>query len=607
MEDIVQLALQDTIPEIVKEVRQEYQEEVAIQQAGAIMAGIAEAAEVEGVALTEDVRVEIHHTVTAAVDIQERQRAMLSVPGDPETTEAAQPPETVPEEQVAEGVLPDLDTEVAEQVSHPGVVTTEQTPQLGPAATTREQPIEIEEEDLPDDEFDRRQWVQGTVAPELSKEKQRLLARKGVFLVIATRISDEQDIFVTSIVDPPITIEQQRKIRREGGQVLISQTEDSYEVYQMEVDPSLIPKDKVAKAKKRSREDRVRAESSSGFGVARESTITELLGEISEDSSAKESCFDSPKSTVPKKKRKKATQREKESSLVREEADSEGQTPERPTVKPTGKNLSLMKQQAAAATGKSAEEFGSPGPPLVVEKLEVLCTGQEGTAVLYMDKNMDRPESGEVKGRGKGGKRKPKNPKKTTSKGPTLEGWQDPEVVRALHNPPPPGALMADRSDEACRKKYGKSKMINTTKKKAAAAEGVPKNKAVQSALEARAKAQTAKKQVASHGTKDKLRWMKEIRRLQKTTQLLMKKAPFQRLVRELLQEINTEYRIQGNAVRALHEAAEAFLLRLFEFTNYIAIHCKRVTIMPKDIHLLRKIWDDTGFFVNRYGKWDAV
>ena len=305
MEDIVQLALQETIPEIVREARRECQEEIAVQQAGAIMAGIAEAAEVEGVALTESVRAEIHHTVTAAVDIQERQRVIPSVPGDPETTEGAQPPETMPEEQVAEGVLPDLDTEdreSAEQVSPSGTATSEQTPQLGPAATTSEQPIEIMEEDPPedepdelvdksDDQFDREQWVQGTVAPELSKEKQRLLAMKGVFLVIATRISDEQDIFVTSIVDPPISIEQQRKVRRQGGQVLISQTEDSYEVYNIEVDPTLIPKSKVAKVsqvKKRSYEDRVRAESSSGFGVARESTITALLGELSDDSSAKE-------------------------------------------------------------------------------------------------------------------------------------------------------------------------------------------------------------------------------------------------------------------------------------------------------------------------------
>ena len=461
------------------------------------------------------------------------------------------------------------------------------------------------EEDLPDDEFDRRQWVQGTIAPELSKEKQRLLALKGVFLVIATRISDEQDIFVTSIVDPPISIEEQRKIRRQGGQVLISQTEDSYEVYQMQVDPALVPKTKVPKtkvtgARKRTYEDRVRAESSSGFGVARESTITELLGEISEDSSAKESCFSSPKSTVPKKKRKKATQRQKESGLPREVSEeSEGQTPERPTSRPTGKNLSLMKQQAAAASGKSTEEFGSP-------------SDTTGTSTAHKPGGYSRSLYGQEhgstriwggKGRGKGGRRKAKKPKKTTSRGQVLESWQDPEVVRALHNQPPPGAIIAERNDEACRKKYKNAKMINTTKKKAETTGKVPKNKTVQKALDARTRANTAKKEVASHGPKDKLKWLKDIRRLQKTTNLLMKKAPFQRLVRELLQEINIEYRIQGNAVMALHEAAEAFLLRLFEYTNYIAIHCKRITIMPKDIQLLRKIWDDTGFFVNRYGK----
>ena len=181
MEDIVQLALQDTIPEIVREVHRECQEEAAIQQAGAIMAGIAEAADVEGIALTEDVQAEIHHTVTAAVDIQERQRAVQSVPQDPETAEAAQPPETVPEEQVAEGVLPDLDTEDAgatEQVPPPetstseptsallpGTSTIEPSVQLGPAATVGEHPIEIVEEDSPDDEFDRRQLDTGHSSP----------------------------------------------------------------------------------------------------------------------------------------------------------------------------------------------------------------------------------------------------------------------------------------------------------------------------------------------------------------------------------------------------------------------------------------------------------
>ena len=442
-------------------------------------------------------------------------------------------------------------------------------------------------------------WIQDTVAPELSKEDQRLLAMKGVFLVIATRISDTQDVFVTSIVDPPISIEEQRKIRRQGGQVLISLTEDSYEVYQMEVDPALIPKSKVIKPKKRSYEERVRAESSSGFGVARESTITELLGELSEDSSAKESCFGSPKSTVPKKKRKKATQRERESSLVREEEESEGQTPERPKTKPTGKNLSLMKQQAAAASGKSTEEFGSPG--VTTDKGTAYRPGAYSSSLYGQEHGSTRVWGG--KGRGKGGRRKPKAPKKKTLKEQKLESWQDPQVVRALDNRPPPGAIVTERNDEACRRKYGKAKMINTTKKKAAATGEVPKNKTVQNALDAKARANTARKEVARHGPRGKLKWLKDMRRLQKTTELLMKKAPFQHLVRELLQEINTEYRIQGNAVVALHEAAEAFLLRLFEFSNYIVIHAKRVTLMPKDIHLLRRIWDDTGFFVNRYKK----
>ena len=232
----------------------------------------------------------------------------------------------------------------------------------------------------------------------------------------------------------------------------------------MQVDPALVPKSKVAQAKKRSYEDRVRAESSSGFGVARESTITELLGELSEDSSAKESCFGSPKSTVPKKKRKKATQRERESSLVREEEESEGQTPERPTTKPTGKNLSLMKQQAAAASGKSTEEFGSPGA--TTGKDTAYRPGGYSGSLYGQEHGSTRIWGG--KGRGKSGKRKTKNPKKTTSKGQALESWQDPEVVRALHNQPPNGAIIAERNDEACRKKYRNAKMINTTKNKEA-------------------------------------------------------------------------------------------------------------------------------------------
>ena len=75
---------------------------------------------------------------------------------------------------------------------------------------------------------------------------------------------------------------------------------------------------------------------------------------------------------------------------------------------------------------------------------------------------------------------------------------------------------------------------------------------------------------------------LREIRRYQKSTELLVRKLPFQRLVREIAQEFKTDLRFQGSAVLALQEAAEAYLVGLFEDTNLCAIHAKRVTIMSK-------------------------
>ncbi|XP_041463853.1 uncharacterized protein LOC121414866 [Lytechinus variegatus] len=79
---------------------------------------------------------------------------------------------------------------------------------------------------------------------------------------------------------------------------------------------------------------------------------------------------------------------------------------------------------------------------------------------------------------------------------------------------------------------------------------------------------------------------LREIRRYQKSTELLIRKLPFQRLVREIAQDFKTELRFQSSAVMALQEASEAYLVGLFEDTNLCAIHAKRVTIMPKDIQL---------------------
>jgi len=83
---------------------------------------------------------------------------------------------------------------------------------------------------------------------------------------------------------------------------------------------------------------------------------------------------------------------------------------------------------------------------------------------------------------------------------------------------------------------------------------------------------------------------LREIRKYQKSTEMLIRKLPFQRLVREIAGEYKTDLRFQQSAVAAIQEAAEAFMVGLFEDTNLCAIHAGRVTIMPKDVQLARRI-----------------
>jgi len=83
---------------------------------------------------------------------------------------------------------------------------------------------------------------------------------------------------------------------------------------------------------------------------------------------------------------------------------------------------------------------------------------------------------------------------------------------------------------------------------------------------------------------------LREIRKYQKSTELLIRKLPFQRLVREIAQDIKYDLRFQSSALLALQEASETYLVGLFEDTNLCAIHARRVTIMPKDIQLARRI-----------------
>ncbi len=83
---------------------------------------------------------------------------------------------------------------------------------------------------------------------------------------------------------------------------------------------------------------------------------------------------------------------------------------------------------------------------------------------------------------------------------------------------------------------------------------------------------------------------LREIRKYQKTSDLLLRKASFQRLVREVAQDFKSDTRFVSDALFALQHASEGYLVGLFEDTQLCAIHGKRITIMPKDIQLARRI-----------------
>ena len=81
-----------------------------------------------------------------------------------------------------------------------------------------------------------------------------------------------------------------------------------------------------------------------------------------------------------------------------------------------------------------------------------------------------------------------------------------------------------------------------------------------------------------------------EIRKFQKSTDLLIPKRPFYHVVKEILQGERFWLKIQTSAVIALHEVAEAYLIRLLEDGQICTIHAKRITLLLKDIHLARRI-----------------
>lgn len=140
------------------------------------------------------------------------------------------------------------------------------------------------------------------------------------------------------------------------------------------------------------------------------------------------------------------------------------------------------------------------------------------------------------------------------------------------------------------RQKIAGKKSAKAIDSKVSVASG---SKSKSSKLVDKAKKKTAP---AEGGVKRKMRWrpgtvaLREIKRYQKATQLLLAKAPFQRFVRAICEGIDGQIRFQSQALLALQEAAEAYLTGLFEDSNLCAIHANRVTVMKKDLDLARRI-----------------
>ena len=87
---------------------------------------------------------------------------------------------------------------------------------------------------------------------------------------------------------------------------------------------------------------------------------------------------------------------------------------------------------------------------------------------------------------------------------------------------------------------------------------------------------------------------MCEIRKSQKSTGFLIRKLPFVRWVRQIAQAQWGDFCFQALALLALQKAAEAYAVNLFEDANLYTIHAKRVALIPKDIQLAQRIWEDT-------------
>ena len=131
------------------------------------------------------------------------------------------------------------------------------------------------------------------------------------------------------------------------------------------------------------------------------------------------------------------------------------------------------------------------------------------------------------------------------------------------------------------------------TAAKAKSSKKMPSKGSKGKALKKSAPAAGGMKKRAFKGWKPGTVALREVKRYQKSVANLLPKAPFQRLVRSIVEDMDHELRFQSQALLALQEASEAYIVGLFEDTNLCAIHAQRKTVMKKDMDLARRIRGD--------------
>ena len=325
------------------------------------------------------------------------------------------------------------------------------------------------------------------------------------------------------------------------------------------------------------------------------------------ETSAKESTGGSPRVQKTRKRRSSSERAKMTVSTETITGDPVFQTKRKDIVrdKDIG-NRASRAHRRPTATVTTAEELmdvteqpaAAPAPITGGARPKTFATslyGQLHEEQKQLRRDARNPQYG-GRGRGKAGNRRKAATTKKKIQGP-VEGWRDPAVVRALEGGPPPGAIAiegASTSDAVVPHTEDSQISDSSTQAVPTGKKLIPKHAAAMSAKYQAAKARRAKQDIKPRQPYGPAA-LQQIRKYQKSYDLLLRKAPFARTVREICGDVSNrgaELRWQSTAIEALQEASEAFLVRLFSDSNLCAIHAKRVTIQPKDIHLVRRVWE---------------